>query len=43
MVNDATSTKRTFECEKINPDTYNNSEQVFDLAEKLVKEFLKGE
>ena len=32
--------------EKINwiyPDTYNNSEQVFDLAEKLVKEFLKGE
>lgn len=32
--------------EKINwiyPDTYNNSEQVFELAEKLVKEFLKGE
>lgn len=32
--------------EKINwiyPDTYNDSEQVFELAEKLVKEFLKGE
>ncbi len=32
--------------EKINwiyPDTYNNSEEAFYLAEKLVKEFLKGE
>ena len=32
MVNDATSTKRTFDCENINPDTYNNTEKNNHMA-----------